>query len=56
MEVRARAESGATHPADHLALAHPIPGLHIELTEVAIEAAAERVGMLHLNGQSIAPG
>ena len=56
MEVRARAEARTAHPADHLALAQPIAGLHIELTEVAIEAAPPRVGVLHLNGQAIAPG
>ena len=54
MEVGPGAQTRAAHPADHLALAHPIPLLHIQLTEVAVEGAAPGAVVLPLDRQAVA--
>jgi hypothetical protein len=50
------AQTGATHPADHLPLTDGIAWFDIKLGEVAVERAAKGTAVLNLDGQPITSG
>ena len=56
MQVRPCAEACAADTANHLSLAHRLTGSHINLREMAIERAAQWLGMFQFDGDAIPTG
>ena len=55
MQMGPRAEACAADSTYHFALPHPLPLLHIDLRQMAIQRAATRLGVLQLHRNAVAP-